>query len=260
MHPQSQVIGILGGMGPAATADFYTKLVSRTRARRDQDHPRTVIWSDPTIPDRTQALLGHGEDPTPSMLHGLRHLEDAGATLITVPCNTAHAFVPALQARTSVPILHMIEETVKLLSDRGIRVAGLLATTGTCRMGLYQGFAKERGLEVLIPNTAAQENVMDAILKIKGGNGSSDIGGSLVEAAARLKAQGAQAVIAGCTEIPLVLSQEMLPIPLIDPTGVLADAALRKAGYTLAAPDRQPRSFRAERSIQCIVYTCPSIE
>ena len=235
MHQHEQVIGILGGMGPAATADFYTKLVGRTRARRDQDHPRTVIWSDPTIPDRTQALLGHGEDPSPWMMRGLRHLEDAGATLIAVPCNTAHAFVPALQARISVPILHMIEETVELLAVRGIRAVGLLATTGTCRTGLYQGFADARGLDVLVPDFAAQEKVMDAILQIKGGNTSPQVGRSLAEAAAGLRAQGAQAVIAGCTEIPLALTQQMLRVPLIDPTGVLADAALRQAGYTVAA-------------------------
>ncbi|MBT2519437.1 aspartate/glutamate racemase family protein [Arthrobacter sp. ISL-28] len=236
MHPQEQVIGILGGMGPAATADFYTKLVGRTQARRDQDHPCTVIWSDPTIPDRTQAILGLGEDPTPWMLRGVRHLEDAGATLIAVPCNTAHAFVPALQAKTNVPILHMIEETVELLFAAGIRKVGLLATTGTCRMGLYQGFADARGLQVLVPDSTVQEKVMEGILKIKGGNASSEVGRRLAGAAARLQTQGAQAVIAGCTEIPLALSQEMLRIPLIDPTGVLADAALRQSGFPLQGP------------------------
>ncbi|WP_415854287.1 aspartate/glutamate racemase family protein [Sinomonas sp. G460-2] len=244
MYPQEPVIGILGGMGPAATADFYAKLVSHTRARRDQDHPRTVIWSDPTIPDRTQAILGLGEDPTPWMLRGVKHLEEAGATLIAVPCNTAHAFVPALQAKTSAPILHMIEETVELLSAQGIRSVGLLATTGTCQMGLYQASAAKGGVEVLVPDQDGQEKVMDAILGIKGGNTTPDISAALVEATTLLQAKGAEAVIAGCTEIPLALSQDMLQIPLIDPTGVLAVAALRQAGFPVA--DQGP-----ERHVAC---------
>lgn len=236
MHPQEPVIGILGGMGPAATADFYTKLVSHTRARRDQDHPRTIIWSDPTIPDRTDALLGLGEDPTPWMLRGIRHLEDAGATLIAVPCNTAHAFVPELQASTGVPILHMIEETVVLLAASGVTTAGLLATTGTCRTELYQGSARRLDLTVQVPEPTIQKKVMDAILEIKGGRPSAAVP-PLVEAARRLQAQGAQAVIAGCTEIPLALTAGMLQVPLVDPTAVLADAALRRAGFALSGAE-----------------------
>ncbi|MEA5455173.1 amino acid racemase [Sinomonas sp. JGH33] len=236
MQPQEPVIGILGGMGPAATADFYTKLVRHTRAHRDQDHPRTVIWSDPTIPDRTDALLGLGEDPTPWMLRGLKHLEEVGATLIAVPCNTAHAFVPELQAHTGVPILHMIEETVALLAASGVTTAGLLATTGTCRTELYQGSAQRWGLTVQVPGHEAQQKVMDAIQQIKGGR-PSVAAAALVQAAQELQAQGAQAVIAGCTEIPLALSEEMLQVRLVDPTAVLAEAALRRAGFALSGAE-----------------------
>lgn len=226
----SPVIGILGGMGPAATADFYAKLVRRTRAGRDQEHPRVVIWSDPTIPDRTEALLGGGEDPTPLMLRGIRHLEEAGATVIAVPCNTAHAFVPVLQAWTPVPILHMVERTVERLAARDVKAAGLLATSATCRIGLYQSFASEFGLEIITPDAGSQATVMEAIRLVKAGIIDGSVTDRLAEVSEVLLRHGAQAIIAGCTEIPLVLHQDVLGIPLIDPTSVLADAVLSAVG------------------------------
>lgn len=114
---KAEIIGILGGMGPAATADFYAKLVAITPGSSDQDHLRTVIWSDPTIPDRTEALLGGGPDPTPWLLDGSRVLREAGATVIAIPCNTAHAFVPRIADRVGLPIVHMIGEVARHLSE-----------------------------------------------------------------------------------------------------------------------------------------------
>lgn len=223
------VIGVLGGMGPAATADFYSKLVEATPATRDQDHRRVIIWSDPTVPDRTEALQGAAPDPTPWLLHGARRLREAGATHIAIPCNTAHAFVPGLNERVGIPIVHMIDEVARALAGRSprIRRAGLLATNGTVGSGLYQDWLHRHDIELVLPDPAQQETVMATIRAIKSGRrGPADVG-ALAVVADQLVAGGAQAVIAGCTEIPLGLTDQQVTVPLVDPARVLADAMVR---------------------------------
>ena len=226
----TEIIGILGGMGPAATADFYAKLVSMTPGHSDQDHLKTVIWSDPTIPDRTEALLGNGPDPTPWLLNGSRILREAGATVIAIPCNTAHAFVPRIAAHAGLPIIHMIAEVARHLTtlDPAVHTAGLLATTGTVRAGLYQEWLQRHGIRLLLPDpTSRQDQVMAAIRVVKAGDQAA-AAAPLADAAQQLSAQGAQAIIAGCTEIPLGLSTDAVDVPLIDPAVILAQALVRR--------------------------------
>jgi aspartate racemase len=227
-----EIIGILGGMGPAATADFYGKLVAMTPARSDQEHLRTVIWSDPTVPDRTEALLGDGPDPTPALLHGCRVLRDAGATVIAIPCNTAHAFIPRFAAAAGLPIIHMIDEVAgHLAADPAVRTAGLLATNGTVRSGLYQQSLRGAGIELVLPDPTSQdEEVMTAIRAIKAGQRGDAVVKPLRRAAERLVERGAQSVIAGCTEIPLGVSPAEVDFPpLLDPAVVLARALIRRS-------------------------------
>ncbi|MEU6557269.1 amino acid racemase [Streptomyces sp. NPDC046915] len=228
----SEIIGILGGMGPAATADFYAKLVATTPGSSDQDHLRTVIWSDPTIPDRTEALLGDGPDPTPWLLDGGRVLREAGATVIAIPCNTAHAFVPRIADHVGLPIVHMIGEVAQHLSTMSPRIhtAGLLATTGTVRAGLYQEWLGRFGTRLVLPDADSQEHeVMTVVRAVKAGARDDATTALLARAARRLTEQGAQAVIAGCTEIPLGLPTHAVDVPLVDPALVLAQALVRRA-------------------------------
>ncbi|MFE7766351.1 aspartate/glutamate racemase family protein [Streptomyces sp. NPDC057438] len=228
----TEVIGILGGMGPAATADFYTKLVAETPGSSDQDHLRTVIWSDPTIPDRTEALLGHGPDPTPWLLDGGRVLREAGATVIAIPCNTAHAFVPRIAGLVGLPIVHMIGEVARHLTRRSprVRTVGLLATTGTVRAGLYQEWLDRFGIRLLLPDADSQEReVMTAVRAVKAGAHDAATAARLARAARGLTGRGAQAVIAGCTEVPLGLPPDAVDVPLVDPALVLARALVRRA-------------------------------
>ncbi|TPQ18048.1 aspartate/glutamate racemase family protein [Streptomyces sporangiiformans] len=228
----SEIIGILGGMGPAATADFYTKLVSLTPVRSDQDHLKTVIWSDPTVPDRTEALMGRGPDPTPWLLNGSRVLREAGATVIAIPCNTAHAFIPEIADRVGLPIVHMIGEVARHLTRLRpqVRVAGLLATTGTIRAGLYQDWLARAGIDLVLPDQAGQDDqVMPAIRAVKAGQRGTAVSGPLARAARQLVGNGAQAIIAGCTEIPLGLTPRLVPVPLVDPAAVLAGALVHRS-------------------------------
>jgi aspartate racemase len=227
----TEIIGILGGMGPAATADFYAKLVATTPGSSDQDHLRTVIWSDPTIPDRTEALLGDGPDPTPWLLEGSRVLREAGATVIAIPCNTAHAFIPRIAGYVGLPIVHMIGEAVRHLTTLSPRIhsVGLLATTGTVRTGLYQEWLDRFGIRLVLPDGASQDrDVMTAVRAVKAGARDDATTTLLTRAARRLTEQGAQAVIAGCTEIPLGLPVGAVGVPLVDPALVLAQVLVRR--------------------------------
>ena len=245
-----EIIGILGGMGPAATADFYSKLVSMTPVNSDQEHLRTVIWSDPTIPDRTSALLGLGPDPTPFLLQGCRVLRKAGATVIAIPCNTAHAFLPRIADRVGLPIIHMIDEVARHMAtlEPPVRTAGLLATTGTVGAGLYQQWLDPVGIRLVLPDPASQDTeVMAAIRAVKAGERGIVASEPLRRAAMRLVDRGAQAIIAGCTEIPLGLSPAALPVPLLDPAVVLAQALINRS-RRLAGAQPGPASRGGRRS------------
>lgn len=237
----SEVIGILGGMGPAATADFYAKLVAMTPGDTDQDHLKTVIWSDPTIPDRTEALIGDGPDPTPWLLNGGRVLREAGATVIAIPCNTAHAFVPRIRDHLELPIVHMIDEVAGYLaaSHPPVHTAGLLATTGTIRAGLYQEWLARAGIRLVLPDPASQDDeVMAAIRAVKAGERGPAAAAPLARAAHRLIERGADAIIAGCTEIPLGLAADAVPVAVIDPAVVLARTLIRRSRPTFESETR----------------------
>ncbi|MER6868677.1 amino acid racemase [Amycolatopsis sp. NPDC000673] len=221
------LVGILGGMGPAATADFYAKLVRATPASRDQEHVRAVIWSDPLIPDRTEALLGGGPDPTPALLRGAMRLVEAGADMIVVPCNTAHAFLPRVARRIDVPIVDMIGAAAAAAARMkpAFAAVGLLATTGTVRAGLYQDRLRQVGITVLVPSLVEQDEwVMPAIRAVKAGAAPGPL---LAAAAEKLIERGAAAMIAGCTEVPLGLP-EALRVPVIDPAVALAEAVVAR--------------------------------
>src|SRR5665647_331339 len=233
-HPCSGlIVGVLGGMGPAATADFYTKLVVSTPAKTDQEHLAVVIWADPMVPDRTEALLNGGEDPTPWLINGAKVLRDAGATIIVVPCNTAHAFLTPVIAAVDVPFLHMIAETSNRIAQLKptVRVVGLLSTTGTQASRLYQDSLAKEEIDVITPNSVEQESlVMAAIKAIKAGENGPQATHLLARAAQKLVTCGAQAILAGCTEIPLALRDVRFAVPIVDPTQVLVDAVIAK-GY-----------------------------
>lgn len=232
------VVGILGGMGPEATADFYLKLVYATPARCDQEHLRVLIWSDPTIPDRTEALLTHGADPRPALIAGAKLLKRSGAEMLAVPCNTAHAFLQAVQAQVDVPIIHMIEETAKYVRQLvpPVQKVGLLSTTGTQKAGLYQSWLETCGVAVITPADDSQEDlVMGSIRAIKAGKPGSAVRPQLTRAALGLIEAGAQAIIGGCTEVPVGLSGSDIPVPFIDPAEILAAAVVRRVLLGTAA-------------------------
>ena len=226
-------VGVVGGVGPAATVDFMRKVVQLTRAACDQDHIKMIVEQNPQIPDRTAHLLSGGEDPTISLLATCKRLEEGGADIIAIPCNTAHAFVEKIDAQLNVPILNMLHE-VRVHIQRflpNVHRVGLLATTGTVATGVYHEAFSGSGIELLVPDEVNQARVMAAIYGdtgVKSGHTTGRCSDDLTASIKHMQALGAQAVILGCTELPLIeLTPEAVSIlPLVDPTSVLASSCV----------------------------------
>ena len=227
---KKKAIGIIGGMGPLATADLFEKIVLHTRASCDQDHLRVLIDNNTNIPDRTEAILHGGADPAPELIRSARGLERQGAELLMMACNTAHCFYEAVQSAVSVPVLDMIRLTARALEERGIRTAGLLATDGTVETGIYQRRFEGTGIRLLTPDPAGQRAVMDMAYRgVKAGRRDYDTGDAR-RAMEDLLRRGAEILILGCTELPPAMSLYRLDFPTEDPTLELALAAIRQAG------------------------------
>lgn len=224
--PYARMLGVLGGMGPLASADFMRQLTLLTPAEDDQDHIPTILWSDPRVPNRTAARLQGGEDPLPALMRGIRGLEAAGAQAIAIPCNTAHGWFDAMAAQTALPILHIVDAARADLLRQGVTAGpiGLMGTAGTLAMRLYQ---QRIGHECLTPDDDEMARlVTPAIAQVKA-NRLDQAHAPLAEAARRLRARGATAVVLGCTEIPLgIAAGPPLEFPVVDTVAALARAAI----------------------------------
>lgn len=225
-------LGILGGMGPEATVDFFRKVLEATPASRDQDHIHIIVDCDPSIPDRTAHILGQGQDPLPALIVAGERLAVAGATLGALPCMTAHAYLDRLRNRLSFPFLSAFEELadyIRSLYPEAKRL-GVLATTGSIRAGLYEKHLPD--WRIHFPDEEAQSRfVMEAIYGkqgIKAGNRGEEPRRLLREAGNRLVARGSDLLIAGCTEIPLALRPGDFEVPLLDPMVILAQAVVQR--------------------------------
>lgn len=228
------LVGVIGGVGPLATAYFLGKVVRLTVADRDQDHLDLIVFDHASIPDRTAYIVGASpEDPGPVMADDARRLAGFGAAFLVVPCNTAHNFTDQVVAAVDIPVVSIIEETVSEAQARvpDLSVVGLLATTGTAASGVYQRALEARGIGCVLPDDADQATVMAVIYdQVKAGL-RGDVG-AIRGVADRLVARGAQALLLGCTELSVVAEDEgLLAEPLyVDSLDVLARATIRRAG------------------------------
>ena len=232
-----KVIGILGGMGPLATADLFQKITLHTAASCDQDHPRVCIDSNTDIADRTAALLHGGEDPVPEMIKSAKRLESIGADFLIMPCNTAHYFLPRLQAMTEIPFLSILTAAAEACKAQfpGMTV-GILATKGTLSAQLYQNALGEADVPYLTPETEEQDALMRVIYDgVKAGKGPDAYRADLLTVVERMMARGAGVFLLGCTELPLAAEAVGLTVPVVDPTAELAKAAIRFCGFRVRA-------------------------
>ena len=226
-----KIIGILGGMGPEATLDLFYKIIKLSPAKKDQDHCRIIIDNNPKIPDRTNAILGTGKDPLPELIMTAQNLEKAGADFIIMPCNTAHYFISGIQQNVNIPILNMIEESANYVKNifPSFKKVGLFASKGTYKTKLYNSFFNAKNIDILIPTPPEQEKIMDLIYMFKSGVFSKEMKSQIIKISEEQIKKGIQAIITGCTEIPLILKSEDVKIPVIDPTNILAKRAVEEA-------------------------------
>ena len=231
----NKTIGIIGGMGPMATADLLYKITAATKADLDREHIRVYIDSNTAIPDRTEAILHGGADPVPEMRSALRHLELCGADCVLVACNTACYFLPRLQAETETPILDMPAITARRCAELypGKRAA-VLATTGTLDVGLYDRALEREGVPFLLPEGAQREELMRLIYGVvKASLPLEPEEASWRRLLDELRERGADYFILACTELPILAENLSDPGPFVDPTWELAREAVLFCGYPL---------------------------
>lgn len=228
---REKVVGILGGMGPYATVDLFRKIIEQTPARKDWEHLRIIVDNNPKIPSRTRAVLFHEENPIPMLVETAKNLEKAGADFIVIPCNSAHLFYPELSRKIKIPILNMIDETVEYMIKKrpDIKTAGLLAAKIVVDAGLYQNRLKDKRVITLVPTEEQEKIVREVIEDVKLNKTAEEVRLKLTQVTDALIQKGAEAIIAGCTEISIILKESHLAVPLFDSNAILAEAAVRKA-------------------------------
>jgi len=233
-----KTIGILGGMGPEAGVHMLELIIKNTKAEKDQDHIPVILYSNPKIPPRTDAILKKGSDPTPQLIEGFKLLKHAGADFIIMPCVTAHYFYNRIKEEIDFPFLNILDEILKWTNENfpELKKAGLISSTGTIKSGLFHKSFSRAGVDIITPTYREQNAIMKAIFGkqgIKAGYRSGLAKDIIINTATKLIGRGAEVIIAGCTEIPLVLNQENITVPLIDPMKIIAEKSIREAGYEL---------------------------
>ncbi len=224
-----KTIGIIGGMGPLATADLFKKIVLNTKADTDQEHIKILIDNNTDIPDRTEAILHNGKNPVPQLAKSAVSLWAMGAEVLVMPCNTAHFFRDEVQKSVDIPILSMIELTGKSLLEKGIKTVGLLATEGTVKSRIYQDVLEEMGIKIIVPAEEGQKEITDLIYSgVKAGKKDYDVT-KVKEVMESLFSRGAETLILGCTELPVAVDMYSLNYNTCDPTLELARGAIKAA-------------------------------
>ncbi len=228
MKNNGLTLGVLGGMGPAATAEFLRILAVKAPADVDQEHPRMIVYSHTITPDRTTFILGKGPDPTEYLKDGLKTLIKWGADRLVITCNTAHYFYDQFKDEISKPLIHIIDETILAAKKSSPEGAWLTATLGTMKTGIYQKHAKEAGYEFLIPSYEMQVRIHDVTDMVKAGK-QKEAGEKfrvIVEELWKIKKAP---VIGACTEIPIAYQNSGLPADMgISCLEALADACIRE--------------------------------
>ena len=251
-NENGKILGVIGGMGPAATQLFYRMIIDNTNAHSDQEHLNMIILNHATMPDRTAAIMdGNVDRVLDKLAADAAYLEQGGATCIAIPCNTTHAVMDKLQARVNIPIINMIDETAAYVAellgaesspgnadtrssnsnapDDTRPVVGIMATSGNIKMELYQNACRKYGLTPVIPSPERQDTVMRLIYDgIK--NGGEVKFSDFEDVAGELEDKGAQRIILGCTELSVIREMFNLTDFYVDAMQVLARRSLKLCG------------------------------
>ena len=232
MEQREKIVGIIGGMGPEATVDFMHRLVAATPARDDKDHLHVLADNNPKIPSRIAALIeGTGEDPTPVLCRMAQGLEAQGADFLVIPCNTAHYYLPAIARSVRIPLLDMVELSVKKLLAAGSkpRRIGMLASPAVRLVGLYSGRMEGAGLEAMFTRQPEEDALLAVIKAVKAGQVSERHRKDYAQVAKSLADAGAEAFLIACTELSVMGPPEAVTAPVIDTLDVLVQATIATA-------------------------------
>lgn len=237
-EPRELVLGVLGGMGPHATADFLQKLIAATPVELEQEHLHVHVDCNPKVPDRNAALANEGPSPGPTLAEMAAGLARAGADFVVMACNTAHAFEADIRAALAVPFVSMVEEACDACSRQwpAAQRIGVLATRGCIDAQLYQRAFLARGRDAFGLAPHSQQTFMQLLYRIKRGDVSDEVRAAMRALAASLADDGADVIVSGCTEVPLVLSASDAPRPVLDATSNLAQRCVRYARRAEALP------------------------
>ena len=228
IYVTTKVIGIIGGMGPEATVDFMSKVIKATPAKIDQDHIRLLVDNNPKIPSRVDAILKEGQSPSPVMAQMAKDLESWGAEVLAIPCNTAHYYIEDVIKAVHIPVLNMVEETVKVIQANGLKEIALLATSATIKTKLYEARLAQESIKIILPNEEYQEKTMEAISAVK--SGDYPLAYQVIEdVILHIQDRGAQGIILGCTELPLIITEKNCSLIIFDPTEILAKSVVANA-------------------------------
>lgn len=228
---REKVVGILGGMGPEATIDLFSRIVEETHAKCDEDHLRIIIDNNPKIPSRQDAILNGTESPVPAMVETAKNLKNAGADFIILGANTAHFFYDEVASQVDIPFLHIINEAVKelLRSYPNIKKIGVMATNAAVKTKLYNNCCAKFNIDVIDLNEEEQNKIHNTIFNFKYNGLTEDNVKAACESVTNLISEGAEAIIMGCTEIPIILKGQSFSIPLIDPNDIIGKVAVAYA-------------------------------
>ncbi len=215
-------VGVIGGMGPEATVDFMARVLALTDADCDQDHVRLLVDQNPKIPSRQRAILEDDASPGPCLAAMAAKLEACDCDFLVMPCNTAHVFTDAILAATRIPFVSIIDVTMQTAALASARRVGLLATAACVQAGVYQRALEARDRTPVLQTDDELVELTRLIAAIKLGRRGADVAEDMQALAAALEQRGADAIILGCTEIPLVLSEEDAGVPLLSSTDILA--------------------------------------
>lgn len=225
----TKTLGVIGGLGPLATAYFYELITKMTDAVKDQDHIEILIHSKPSIPDRTAYILDNNkESPLPSMIDIGKKLASLGVDHISIPCITAHYFYGELSRGIPVPIINGIREAVEILKNNGVRRTGIMATDGTIHSCLFQHELEEWGITPVVPTKLCQDYIMDLIYNCVKSSQPVDME-KFTKASAHLRENGAEAIILGCTELSIIKRDYPIGPGYLDVMEVLAGASILKS-------------------------------
>lgn len=228
----SEKLGVIGGMGPEATNFFYARLIARTKARCDQEHIDTIILSHASMPDRTKAILtGQKDKLIKALTEDARNLEKLGVSNIAIPCNTSHYFYDEIQEAVSIPIIHMVEESVKYVKKSwpDTMKIGIMGTDGTIQAGTYHRACEKYGMEIITPSAERQKDVMSLIYDdIKcGKTGDRE---KFIRTYDELMERGCDAIILACTEISVFKEYYQVPLNCVDAMDVLVRESILRSG------------------------------